>query len=223
LVAVRNGAILNLMSATCRLVLTSLALALGAGTLVRAADYEIDPAASRLVVHVGKSGVLGFAGHLHEVAGSVHAGRVHADAGALARSTVSLEIRSADFHVVADKEPEGDAPRVQAAMERDVLEVEKHPDIAFESTSVKGHETPPGQYALELTGTLSLHGVSHPVTVPVDVRIQGTTLTATGKLPITHEAFGLHRASGGGGTVRVANELAIDFTLVAHEAHEPTP
>jgi len=60
------------------------------------------------------------------------------------------------------------------------------------------------------------------MTVPVDVRIAGATLTATGQLALTHDAFGLRRASGGGGTVRVANDLTVDFTIVAHET-APTP
>jgi polyisoprenoid-binding protein YceI len=204
------------MGASARLV-TCFAIYLSAAAAVGAADYEIDSTASRMAVHVGKSGVFGFAGHIHEITGRVRAGRVHADASALSRSTVSVEIRAADFHVAPDKEPEGDAPKVQAAMERDVLEVERHPDITFTSTSIQGHEGSPGQYTLEIKGALALHGITRSVTLPVDVRIEGTRLTATGKLPLTHEEFGLHRASGGGGTVRVANEITVDFTLVAVE------
>jgi polyisoprenoid-binding protein YceI len=180
-----------------------------------AAEYEVDPAASGIHVHVGKSGVFGFAGHVHEVAARPSGGRVHADPHDLAASSVLVELRARDFQVVAEKEKEGDAPKVQATMEREVLEIDQHPDIAFTSSAVKGREVSPGQYSLEVTGTLSLHGVRRSVTVPVEVRIEGSALTATGRLSITHDAFGLKRASGGGGTVRVANDLAIDFTLVA--------
>jgi polyisoprenoid-binding protein YceI len=182
---------------------------------VGAADFEIDPASSRVIVHVGKAGVFGFAGHTHEITAPARAGRVHADPGNLSASSVRVELRARDFQVVAEKEHGDDAPKVQATMERDVLEVEAHPDIAFTSSSVKGRETSAGRYALELTGTLSLHGVDRPLTLPVNVQIDGRTLTATGRLSITHEAFGLRRAAGGAGTVRVADELAIDFTLVA--------
>jgi polyisoprenoid-binding protein YceI len=203
------------MSAMSRFLLLCAFLQSGAAP---AADYEVDPTASRIIVHVGKSGVFGFAGHTHEVAGHVHAGRVHAEAGDLSRSSVAVEMNARDFHVVADKEPEGDAPKVQAKMERDVLEVERHPDIAFTSTSVQGREVSPGRYALELTGTLALHGMEKRLTIPVDVHVGGGSLTAKGRLAITHDAFGLQRVSAGAGTVRVANDLAIDFTLVAHEA-----
>ena len=55
---------------------------------------------------------------------------------------------------------------------------------------------------------------SRSFTVPVDVDVQGEALTARGHLAITHDAFGLKRASGGGGTVRVKNELSIDFALI---------
>jgi polyisoprenoid-binding protein YceI len=186
-----------------------------------AAEYAIDPMGSRIVVHVGKSGLFGFAGHTHEVVGKVHAGRVQADPLDVSASSVSVELRARDFQVVAEKEKAGDAPKVQATMERDVLEVERHPDITFMSSAVKGRELSPGRYGLELTGTLSLHGMSRRLTLPVEVQIEGPTLTATGRLSITHDAFGLRRVSGGAGTVRVANDLTIDFTLVARTAAAP--
>jgi polyisoprenoid-binding protein YceI len=183
-----------------------------------AGDYTIDGGASRIAVHVGKSGVLGFAGHRHEVSAHPSGGRVHADAQELSASSVTVEIHAADFSVDAEKEGAGDAPKVQATMEREVLETQRHPDISFTSSSVRGRTLAEGRYALELTGTLQLHGVRREMTVPVEVQVTGTTLTATGKLSLTHEAFGLKRASGGGGTVRVANELSVDFILVAHPA-----
>jgi polyisoprenoid-binding protein YceI len=198
----------------------ALALALVAVPITAAAgDYAIDPAASRILVHVGKSGVLGFAGHEHEVAAAPSGGRIVADPGELSASSVTVALRTRDLRVVATKEKKGDdAPKVQAAMERDVLEVDRHPDITFTSTVVRGRETAPGRYALEITGTLALHGVQGSLVVPVEVVRVDKVLTATGRFVVRHDAFGLKRVSAGAGTVRVANELAIDFTLVAAEA-----
>ena len=50
--------------------------------------YVIDASASAVQVHVGKSGVFGFAGHTHEVVAERLEGRVDADVDDLARSAV---------------------------------------------------------------------------------------------------------------------------------------
>lgn len=177
-------------------------------------EYAIDPATSHVQVHVGKSGVFGFAGHEHEVVASPSGGRIVADPQRLTASSVSVEFRARDFRVTPANEKPSDIPKIQETMESDVLEIERHPDITFTSSTVKGRERAPGHYALDITGTMALHGVRQTLTVPVEVEIQAATLTARGHLTLTHDAFGLKRASGGGGTVRVKNELTIDFTLV---------
>jgi polyisoprenoid-binding protein YceI len=198
--------------------LTALAALTLSSALVAADEYTIDPGSSRITVHVGKSGVFGFAGHEHEVNAPPARGRIVADPGALSASSVTVAFHAWDFHVDAQKEKGDDAPLVQETMEREVLEVDHYPDITFTSTAVKGRASAAGHYALEVTGLLALHGVSHSFTVPVEVELQAGALTARGHLSITHDAFGLKRASGGGGTVRVKNEVVIDFTLVGRAA-----
>jgi hypothetical protein len=42
-------------------------------------SYEIDPASSELVIHIGKAGVFRFAGHEHEVIARVQHGAVIVD------------------------------------------------------------------------------------------------------------------------------------------------
>ena len=88
-------------------------LALGSALPAAAATrtYVIDSSASAVQVHVGKSGVFGFAGHTHEVAAERFAGRVDADPDDLARSSVELSFDASGLKVSAPGEPEGDAPK----------------------------------------------------------------------------------------------------------------
>jgi hypothetical protein len=62
---------------------------------------------------------------------------------------------------------------------------------------------------------LLLHGVRRTLRIPVDVRLQGMTLEARGRTTLKHDDYGLRRVSAGAGTVKVANELPIELTLVA--------
>jgi polyisoprenoid-binding protein YceI len=196
------------------LLLTAVLLAADAETAVAASEYMIDPAASQIRVHVGKSGLFKFAGHEHEVVAAPARGRVRADPADLAASSVEVHFDARDLRVSAEKDGD-DTPKVQEHMETEVLEIAKHASISFISERVSGQEQGPGRWALEIVGRLLLHGVSREIEVPVEVTLDGPVLTARGRLTITHDAFGMKRISAGGGTVKVANDIAIDFTLAA--------
>src|SRR5262249_2579681 len=62
------------MSRGLALGLALLSLSAGSGGTASAAPrrYAIDPASSRVLIQVGRAGVLGFAGHEHEVIAPVH-------------------------------------------------------------------------------------------------------------------------------------------------------
>lgn len=196
-------------------VLLLLALAADRPASAAPRTYVIDAAASAVRVHVGKSGIFGFAGHTHEVAAERFQGRVEADPEDLARSSVELSFEASGLKVVAEGEPAGDAPKVQDVMSGPkVLDAARFPAIRFRSQQVSGRKVAEGVYDLQVTGELSLHGVARTVTVPVRVELAGNTLTASGKTTLGQRAFGIEPVSAGGGTVKVKNELGIEFKLV---------
>src|SRR6478752_2011607 len=97
-----------------RWALSVLALALSS-VLTRAASAEsrrfaIDPAVSHFVVHVGKTGILGFAGHEHEVVAPIHDGAVTLDREHLESSSVELTFAAAALRVTGRGEPADDVP-----------------------------------------------------------------------------------------------------------------
>jgi polyisoprenoid-binding protein YceI len=176
----------------------------------------IDASASAVQVHVGKSGVFGFAGHAHEVVAERFEGRVDADVDDLARSAVELSFDASGLKVSGQGEPEGDAPKVQEAMAGPkVLDASRFPAIRFRSRQVAGRRAADGAYELQVSGDISLHGVSRPVTLPVRVELSGSTLTASGRTALAQRAFGIEPVSAGGGTVKVKNEVGIEFRIVA--------
>src|SRR5438093_2773930 len=201
-----------------RLHLALWALALGPALPAGAAPrtYVIDASASAVQVHVGKSGVFGFAGHTHEVLAPRFDGRVEADPEDLARSSVELAFAASALKVSEQGEPEGDAPKVQEVMAGPkVLDVSRFPEIRFRSRQVSGRRTAEGVFELQVTGEVSLHGVSRAVTVPVRVALAGATLTASGRTALAQRAFGIEPVTAGGGTVKVKNEVGVEFRIVA--------
>lgn len=201
--------------------LAILYLTLGTAPLVDAAatTYTVVESKSSVRIHVGKSGAFSFAGHKHEVQAPV-SGAVIADSANLKASSVTLTFATAKMRVVAEGEPQGDAPKVEEAMHGPkVLDVPRFPEIRFKSKTVSGQALggSSSSYELVLVGELSLRGVTKEITVPVKVTIAGRVLTATGEATILHDQFGMERVSAGGGTVKVKNEIDISFQIVAEQ------
>jgi polyisoprenoid-binding protein YceI len=179
------------------------------------APYVVVESKSSVRVHVGKAGLLSFAGHLHEVLAPV-AGTVTADAANLGASRVDLTFASARLTVLAAGAPEGEPPKVEEVMRGPaVLDVVRFPEIRFHSTMVTGRGVSASSYELRVTGELSLHGVAKEIAVPVKVEVEGRALIATGQLTLRHDQFGMKPVTAGGGAVKVANEIKIDFRIVA--------
>src|SRR5437879_4997758 len=140
-----------------------------------ATTYRVVPDKSLLRIEVGKGGAFGFvAGHTHEVAGRIQ-GRIAADTRDLSAAEIQLTIRAADLRVSGKGEPPDDVPKVQERMAGpDVLDVARFPEITFRSTSVAGGERRDAA-DLRVTGELTLHGRTKPITAPVRVRIHGSS------------------------------------------------
>jgi polyisoprenoid-binding protein YceI len=188
-----------------------------------AQTFTVDAEKSRVVVQVGKAGVFGFAGHEHEVLAPVREGRIVADPGDLSRSSVTVAFQAASLKVTGAGEPAADVPKVQETMQGPkVLESARFPEIAFRSQKVSGRGAGTA-WELQVTGDLTVHGVTRSVTLPMKVEIVGDVLTATGRTTLRHDWFGLQPVSAGGGTVKVKNELGVDLRIVARAGGEATP
>jgi len=178
--------------------------------------YVVDAAASSVRIHVGKSGAFSFAGHKHEVVAPALSGEVTADPVDLGASSVSLTFEAGALKVLPEGEPAGDPPKVEEAMRGPkVLDAAQFPKVTFKTQRVTGRETGGGAYDLELAGEIGLHGVTRPVTLPVHVEVAGDSLTASGKTVLRHDQFGMQPVSVAGGSVKVKNEIEVEYRIVA--------
>ncbi len=94
----------------------------------------------------------------------------------------------------------------------DFFDVAKYPTLAFRSTAVAATGT--GAYSV--TGDLTIHGITHRVTVPA--KLIGTrVMPGIGELAGFETTFTIHRRDYGVlGTRWSGNTLAIDPTVVLH-------
>jgi polyisoprenoid-binding protein YceI len=162
-----------------------------------AAQKPLDTEHSTLTIHVGKTGLFSAAGHEHVVTAPVAGGGV--DDGS--RPQVEFWVEAARLTVA----PEEHQSEVQQRMQAEVLENSKFPEIRFASDEVK----PSGNGVWDVAGKLTLHGE----TKPVRLQVRLVDRTYVGSVTIKQTDFGIQPVSAGGGTVKVKDELKIDFSI----------
>jgi len=173
-------------------------------SLSLAQSTPIDTSASKITIHVDKTGLFSFAGDKHEIVAPLSSGTVDEKAGTVEFSVDARKLQVLDPQLSPEKRAE-----VQKNMEGPaVLDSAKYPEIRFRSVSA----TSTGQNSWAVTGDLTLHGQTHPVTASVKKEKDGYT----GSAKLKQTDFGITPISVGGGTVKVKDELKLDFQILAH-------
>ena len=155
-------------------------------------------------IRVFKSGAFSAFAHDHEIEAPITEGTIE---GSSAHASVQLRVNSRkmrvlDPEIAADKRAE-----IQHTMQSaTVLDVEKFPEISYQSTAVTGR----GEAHWEVRGDLTLHGKKQPVTVEVSLE----SGHYRGSASIKQSDFGIEPIRIAGGTVKVKDELKIEFDIV---------
>ena len=183
--------------------------------------YTVDLDRSRVLVHLGRAGLMKFLGHEHHIEARPASGAVEVVEGDAARSRVAMRLASARLAVIPGSEPAEDVPKVEERMRGpDVLDVARHPEIAFVSTSVRLEGTAGGTQRLLVGGTLTLRGRAVPVEIPMEVVLQADVLEARGAATLELRALGIEPPAVAG-VVKVANRFRLELEIRARAAAFP--
>jgi polyisoprenoid-binding protein YceI len=181
--------------------LAALALALTA-TLFAQPPKQIDTAHSKITVYAYKSGLFSFAGSDHVIEVPIAEGTIDDE-----KRVVEFRVNSADLKVLDPKESEKNRVEIRKTMlGPKLLEVDKYPTMSFHSTSV----TQTDANTAQVRGVLELHGVKRDVALVV--RREGEHYVGSTKLKQTD--YGMTPVTVAGGTVKVKDEVKVDFDLV---------
>jgi polyisoprenoid-binding protein YceI len=164
---------------------------------VLAAQKPLDTEHSSLTIHVGKAGLFSAAGHEHVITAPVAGGSL--DDG----SAPHVEFRVEAARLMVG--PEEHQSEVQQRMQEEVLQSGKFPEIRFASDEIK----PTGNGVWDVAGKLTLRGETRPVRL----QVRFADRTYMGSVTIKQTDFGIQPVSAGGGTVKVKDELKIDFAI----------
>ncbi len=146
--------------------------AMAGGDAAQAGNWSVDSQASRLGIEVQLMG--------STVSGAFESwtAAIRFDPEDLAGSRVSVDIDAASLRLGDVSEQAADAA---------YLDVASHPLARFEASSFR--QLGPTDY--EASGSLTLRGVTAPVTLPFDLQIDGDTATMSGRTQVDRLAFGI--------------------------------
>lgn len=151
-----------------RLIGSIFAAALLIGGVAHAETYEIDGAHAFAVFKISHLGIAPAYGQFVKLGGSLDY-----DAAAPDKTTIKVEID-------ADSVFTGNKKRDDHLKGPDFFDTKQHPKLTFESTSVKAA----GDNQLTVTGNLTIHGQTKPVTLTA-------TKTGAGKDPWGNDRIGM--------------------------------
>jgi polyisoprenoid-binding protein YceI len=199
-----------------RYVFTLLFLTVFALGQPRPRTYTIVPSESDFWVFVGKTGLFSALAHDHEIGVKRFGGRVIIPGAGASGGSLEMDVDATSL-VVLDKKPsEADKKKIFDSMHNEVLESAKHQKITFKSVSVSDvKQTGNDNYSLVVNGDLTLHGVTKRIAVPVAATITPQQLRATGKYTLKQTDYGISPYSAAGGTIKVKNEVVVNFNIVA--------
>lgn len=178
--------------------------------------YKIVAGESSFWVFVPKAGLLSGFAHDHEIGVKSFTGKIVVPESGASGGSLELDVDATSLAVLDKKPSEDDKKKIANSMHTEVLESAKHPKITFKSVSVNDLKPTGGDaYNFTLNGDLTLHGVTKRIAVPVSLTINAQELRAIGKYTLRQTDFGIKPYSAAGGTIKVKNEITVNFNIVA--------
>src|ERR1700743_104525 len=158
---------------------------------------------SAIALKVFKAGIFSGFAHNHVVVAPIAKAEINAE-----KLTAEITVTTKEMKVTDPEVSEKDRAEIQNTMlGPKVLDSEKFPEIHFMSTRIE--QTGPQHY--RVLGMLELHGVKHEAVLEVT----GTTRHYHGTGKLKQSDFGIKPISLGGGSIKVKDELELEFDVYA--------
>jgi polyisoprenoid-binding protein YceI len=157
--------------------------------------------ASVITIHAQKSGLFSGFAHNHIISAPINKGTVNAQ-----HMAAEIIVTVKDMKVVDAEVSDKDRAEIQSTMlGPKVLDAARYPEIRFTSSRVESS----GPQRFRVTGTLQLHGASRELSFDVT----GGPDHYQGKTKLKQTDFGIQPVSVAGGTVKVKDELELEFDV----------
>jgi polyisoprenoid-binding protein YceI len=179
-----------------RKTLTVSLLAAALAGFATAAEMKIAPSTSKIEFIGTKTG------GKHTGGFKDFTGTVDVPGADIAAAKITIEISAGSIYT--------DTPKLTNHLKSgDFFDVNKHPKATFKSTAIKAAAGANGT-THEITGDLTMHGVTKSITFPVKTTSDDKGVTIDGTLTVKKEDFGMVYGKG-----IINNDVPVTFTIKA--------
>lgn len=192
--------------------------------LKNAQHYALIPGQSDVRVRVYRAGALASLGHNHIIATTSVSGDIYwAEPFSNSRFSLTLPLSLFTVDNAAHRKTAGDAftstPSAddkagtrKNMLSADVLYASRYPNVY-----IQGHVLHGPLWQPLIKATITLHGDSQQVTLPVAITKNGPSITIVGQLTLQQSDFGITPLSIFGGAIAVQDEFTVLFKLYARQ------
>src|ERR1700758_3579112 len=172
---------------------------------LRAADAAsstaIDTERSLMTIRVFKAGLFSTFGHEHQITAPIRQGSFSEN-----NPSVELVVNARQLQVMDRDVSEKDRAEIQSTMlGPKVLDSERFPEIHFRSPQYD--QQGPGKWIVH--GELTIRGQTRPV----KLEVEGQGRRYRGSAELRQKDFGITPVTAAGGTVKVKNEVRVEFEI----------
>jgi polyisoprenoid-binding protein YceI len=185
------------MKIVVRLLVVALPLLFASSVLAQHQTFTVSPETSDVSFTLG--------GSAHETHGSFHVQN-----GAIDFDPTNQKL-SGSVVVAAGSGKTGNDSR-DKKMTNEVLNAPRFADVSFVPQSYQGTIATAGDSTIQVTGTFTLHGTPHDLTVPMQIHIDGANCTAKTHFIVPYVKWGLKDPSVF--ILKVAKEVDVNLALV---------
>lgn len=185
-------------------------------TVVR---YGIDTQKSLLTVHAFATGLGAALSHGLTIAVRDFTGSLGFVPDTLKQAYLRMKIK-ADSLAVNDQVKEDDRREIERVMKQQVLRTSEYPEVVFESTYVSMTTLAGHLHRADITGKLSLNGVTREHSFTSQVVVRPDVLRANGEFKVKQTDFGIPLITAGGGLIKLHDDLKFHFYIVAEKQEQ---
>lgn len=175
--------------------------------------FRIDPARSKFMVNADRAGLAWFKGHSHRLAVRDFSGEASLTLDVVNPASLTMTVNAGSLEETDAAFTDAQKAIIKKEVNELVLESAKYPEINFRSTSVMGVPRA-GGFDVKISGDLTLHGVTRPVTIPARVTLEGDSMRAVGEFEINRKKFGVNATEAFHGFVKVRHEIKFVFDII---------
>jgi polyisoprenoid-binding protein YceI len=178
------------------------------------AVYVLDPGVSRFTARAFATGLLASLGHNPSFAIRQFVGEATFAPEAPEQATVRMVVQAGSLELL-DQVSDKDRREIERTLRDEVLETSRFPEIVFEASNPGMSKGGEGFYWANITGKMTLHGITQSQQITAHVAVNDSELRASGELTVRQSSFGIKLVSVAGGTLKVKDDVKITFDLVA--------